>query len=66
MLEINPLKLIRSNEKIYKENYRNQQLSDKEWIEIMIENPILIERPIVIKGGKAEIGRPIENILNIL
>ena len=42
------------------------KLSDEEIIKVMIENPKLIERPIVINGEKAAIGRPLENITSIL
>lgn len=66
LLGISPLELIRTNEKTFKENYQNTNLSDEEWIEVMVKNPILIERPVVIKGDQAAIGRPIENILTIL
>ncbi len=61
-LSISALDLIRKNEKIFVENWKGQEKTDKEWIEIMIENPQLIERPIVIKGNKAIIARPLENI----
>ncbi len=66
MLGISPLQLIRKGEKIFKENYKGKNLSDDEWITVMLENPILIERPIVIKNGKAAIGRPPESVLEIL
>ena len=66
MLGITPLELIRKGESIFKENYKGKELSNSEWIDVMIENPILIERPIVINDGKAVIGRPPESILSIL
>lgn len=66
MLGISPLELIRKGEKIYKENYKGKNLSDDEWVNVMLENPILIERPIVIKNGRAAIGRPPESVLEIL
>ena len=65
-LGIKPAELLRKNETFFKENYRGKSLSDKEWIKIMTENPILIERPIVVEGNKAVIGRPPENVFNIL
>jgi arsenate reductase len=58
--------LIRKNEPIFKEKYNQMILTDEEWIDVMLENPILIERPIVIKVGQAAIGRPIENIISLL
>ena len=66
LLNISPINLVRKNEKTWKENYKGKDLSDKEIIKIMIENPKLIERPIVINNTKAAIGRPPENILNII
>lgn len=61
-----PLELIRKNETIWKEKYKGKTFSDDELIKIMVENPKLIERPIVIKGDKAVLGRPPENIREIL
>lgn len=66
LLNIKPIDLIRKNEVIWKENYKGKELSDKEIITAMIENPKLIERPIVINNNKAVIGRPLENIKQIL
>lgn len=66
MLGIKPLELIRKGEKIFKEVFKGKDLSDSQWIDAMVANPILIERPIVIKDGKAAIGRPIENVIEIL
>ncbi|GEM70231.1 arsenate reductase (glutaredoxin) [Sphingobacterium mizutaii NBRC 14946 = DSM 11724] len=66
MLQMKPLELIRKNETLFKENYKDKNLTDEEWIEIMLENPVLIERPIVVKDGKAAIGRPIEKIIELL
>ncbi|MDX8554023.1 arsenate reductase (glutaredoxin) [Tenacibaculum sp. 1B UA] len=58
LLNISPIDLVRKNEKIWKDEYKGKELSDSEVIKAMIENPKLIERPIVIKGNKAVIGRP--------
>lgn len=66
LLGIKPIELVRKNESIWKENFKNQDLSDYELIDIMIKNPKLIERPIVINGNKAVIGRPSELILKII
>lgn len=65
-LGINPIELVRKNEQIWKENYKNKSLSNKEIIAAMVQNPKLIERPIVIKNEKAVIGRPPEKILEII
>ncbi len=65
-LGISPENLVRKNESIWKENYRGKLLSDEEILEAMILHPKLIERPIVINGTKAVIGRPSESINGIL
>jgi len=66
LLDISPIQLVRKNETIWKENFKGKNLSDDEIIKAMIEHPKLIERPIVINGNKAVIGRPPEVILDIL
>lgn len=65
-LEIEPIALIRQKEKIWIENFKGKKLSDQDIIQAMIDNPILIERPIVINGNKAIIGRPPQEIQKIL
>lgn len=65
-LNMNPTDLIRQGEDYYKEELKDKELSDEELILAMAENPKLIERPIIINGLKAVIGRPAENIDNIL
>ena len=65
-LDISPIELIRQNEQAYKEEYKDKEMGEEEWILAMVENPKLIERPIIINGDQAVIGRPVENILNIL
>ena len=66
LLGIKPANLLRKGEAIFKENYKGKNFSDDEWINIMIENPKLIERPIVIEDGKAVIGRPPERVLELM
>ncbi|WP_420553151.1 arsenate reductase (glutaredoxin) [Tenacibaculum aiptasiae] len=66
LLNISPIELVRKNEKIWKEEFKGKDLSDSEIIDAMITNPKLIERPIVVNGNKAVIGRPPENILDII
>lgn len=57
--------LLRKGESIFKDNYKGKILSENEWIQVMVKNPKLIERPIVIKDDKAVLGRPPKNV-NIL
>lgn len=66
LLGITPLQLVRKNEADWKENFKGKDLSDEEIIDAMIVYPKLIERPIVIKDNKAVLGRPPENVLNLL
>ena len=54
--------LIRKNEPLFKEKFASQKLSEEEWINVLIQNPSLMQRPILIKGEVAMIGRPIENV----
>ena len=62
-LGIKPRDLLRKSEDLYKnKNLADKQLSDQEIINIMCANPKLIERPIVVKGDRAVIGRPPENV----
>ena len=64
-LNISPIELARTQEAIWKKNYKGKELTDIEIINAMFENPKLIERPIVVRNNKAVIGRPPENILNL-
>ncbi|ALU75119.1 arsenate reductase (glutaredoxin) [Tenacibaculum finnmarkense genomovar ulcerans] len=70
LLNIAPIDLVRKNEKIwkdeFKEPFKNNELSDSQIIKAMLDHPKLIERPIVINENKAVIGRPVENILTII
>ncbi|MBO6635131.1 arsenate reductase (glutaredoxin) [Parvibaculum sp.] len=66
-LKLKPRDLIRKGEAVYKElGLDNGKLTDEKLIRAMTENPILIERPIVVVGSKAKIGRPPEGVLDIL
>jgi arsenate reductase (glutaredoxin) len=58
--------LVRKGEEVYATKYAGKTLSDDQWIAAMVENPILIERPIVVHGARAAIGRPPENVLPLL
>ena len=66
LLGIEPEKLLRKGETDYKVNFKGKTLSGSEWISAMIKYPKLIERPIVVSGNKAILGRPPENVLDLL
>ena len=67
LLGVSPRDLIRKKEDEYKElDLANSRLSDEDLIGFMVKNPNLIERPIVLANGKAAMGRPPEQVLNIL
>jgi arsenate reductase len=66
MLGMKAENLVRKKESLYKEKYEGKKISESQWIKILHKNPILIERPIFVKDGKAIIGRPIERVLEIL
>jgi len=66
MLGLNARELMRTKEDIYKELGLKDVSDEDALIDAMVENPKLIERPIVIKDGKAAIGRPIENIIELI
>lgn len=66
LLGIKPIDLVRKNEAIWKSDYKGKDLSDLDIIKAMVTHPKLIERPIVINGNKAVIGRPTESINTLL
>jgi arsenate reductase len=57
-----PADMIRTQEAIYKQNFKGKNFNDEEWIKIMVENPKLIKRPIVVRDNKAVWGDPAEEI----
>ena len=65
-LGMNAVEIIRKGEQVYKDNYKGKDLTEAEWIEAMVANPKLIERPIVVKDDKAVLGRPPGNVLDLL
>ena len=54
--------LVRVNDPTYKEKYRDQNLCDEDLLQMLLKNPSLIQRPVIIKGSVAMIGRPVENV----
>lgn len=65
-LDLNITEVIRKGETVYKEKFKGKTFNDDEWLTIIAENPKLLERPIVVKGSKAVIGRPPENVIDLL
>ena len=66
-ISLSPRELLRKREQEFKDNdLMNKNLSDQEIIEFMVKHPKLIERPIVIKGNKAILGRPPEKVLELI
>lgn len=59
-LKMKAFDLVRKNEAVYKEKFKGKELSEQQWIKAMIENPKLIERPILIEGSSAIVARPTE------
>ena len=65
-LHLKPSDILRKGERIYKEKFKTMNFTEEEWLTVMLENPKLIERPIVTKGTKAVLGRPPENVLELV
>jgi arsenate reductase len=66
MLNKSPPEIIRTQEKIFRSQFKGKSFTDDEWIKIMLEHPKLIQRPIVVKKHKAVIANPPENINQLL
>ena len=64
-MELKPINLVRINETIWKEKYKGKEMSDHDIIKALVDNPKLMERPIVTSNTQAIIGRPPENVLNL-
>ena len=65
-LNMKPSQLLRKGEAVYKEKFKTSNFTEEEWITVMLEYPKLIERPIVVKQNKAVLGRPPENVNDLL
>lgn len=65
LLGIDAYDLVRKKEKIFLEKFKSQDKDKVDWVAAMIEYPNLMERPIYVANGKATIGRPPENVLNL-
>ena len=66
LLAIKPIELVRTTEKIWKENYKGKEMNDSDIIKAMVAEPKLIQRPILVNGNKAVIARPLEKINEII
>lgn len=66
MLKLSPRELMRVKEEIYKELNLKKEMDEEKLIEAMVSYPILIERPVIIKNGKAIIGRPTSRIVDFI
>lgn len=65
-LNLKPIEVIRTKEPIWISNFKGKDLSDEQIITAMVEHPILMERPIAVKGDKAVIARPFDKVKTIL
>jgi arsenate reductase len=66
-LEVGARQLLRSGEQAYKDhNLKDTSLTEEQLIQAMLDHPKLIERPIAIRGDRAVIGRPPENVLDLV
>ena len=65
-LSMKPQELIRKGEEVFRQNYAGRTLSDEEWLDVMVSHPVLIERPVVVRGNKALVARSPEKVLALL
>ena len=66
LLGIEPAALVRKGEELFKQRYRDHTLNSEQWLRALAEHPILIERPIAVRGDQAVIGRPPQRVLELL
>lgn len=66
LLHLQPSEMVRRQEEYYKENYKNQEISEEEWIKILSEYPKLLRRPIVVKENKAVVADPPQIVNQLL
>lgn len=65
-LNLHVTEILRKSELLYTEQYEGKQYTEDEWLQVIINNPILLQRPIVVNGDKAIIARPPQKVLEIL
>ena len=66
LLSISAFDIIRKNEPLYKTSFEGKELREDDWLQVLVEHPILLERPIAVKNGKAIVARPPEKILELV
>jgi arsenate reductase len=65
-LNLKPLDIIRTGEDVFKQKFKGKNFTDDEWIQVLIENPVLLQRPIVVDEYKATIARSPESVLEFI
>lgn len=65
-LKLKPIDIVRIGEDLFKTKFAKKKMNDEQILKMLSNNPILIERPIVVKGSKAIIARPPEKVLDLL
>lgn len=65
-LGLKPHDIIRTKEEVYQKKFAGKNFTDAEWLQVILENPVLLQRPILVDGYKAIIGRPIEKVIDLL
>lgn len=65
-LDMKAEELLRRNETVFREQYKGRDLTEEQWVEAMVAHPVLIERPIAVKGTRAIVGRPPEKVLELV
>jgi arsenate reductase len=66
LLQMNAFDLLRKKEQLFLDQFEGKNFTEEEWLDVLLENPTLIERPIVIRGNKAIIARPPEKLFDLL
>lgn len=65
-LGLSARELVRTGEEIYKSEFKGRELDEAAWLDALAAHPILIERPIAVRGQRAVVGRPPEKVLSLL
>ena len=65
-LKMQPSELVRRNEPLFAAHFSQREYSEAEWLDVLLQNPVLIERPVVESGDKAIIARPPERVLELV